>query len=515
MEIKRELFENGKTKREYQVNDENQIHGCLKLYHDNGQLKNKINFTNGKQNPGIVITFHENGQKAREVYVDKKTRKNGQFSEWYDNGSVKLIGNYKDDEFDGDFKEFFDNGTLKAELEYNKGKIIARTDYLDNGLKLNEVKVKSNSKLRDKINECLSNTEGEISIENFKLEFNYKRGSRMHCLVGDYKGFKFFCRPVVELKQDEIYDPGNGIGDYIKDLSNGQSLSGIEEVNSFLDKLGNCEICDLFWPEYYEESFYMMDSGLMSEISEGCTIEEDTPSEIFDKFIEDEDFFYEDVRNFIEYGDELKHYAIYKGLGLFNKHWSVVDSVEFTIKSSNIALRIKWIYNKKVGNKLYKNNWTSNFKLINTFNLCDSIASILYGCLLDKASILQIMISYMAWKNSISLLLKDEKNKDFNNYLAEACHYLIFNSNGFGDYKEDIIESRINAIKDINFDKEIEIDVKLNLYLCLYTNAVLKFIEENKDYGPVSGDKIRDLKSLSTKLLNHLYKADELFKVLS
>lgn len=112
-------------------------------------------------------------------------------------------------------------------------------------------------------------------------------------------------------------------------------------------------------------------------------------------------------------------------------------------------------------------------------------------------------------------MVKDEKKKDFNNYLAEACHYLIFKSNGFGDHEDDIIESRINAIKDINFNKELDINLKLNLYLCLYTNAVLKFIDENKDYGSVSGDKIKDLKSLSTKLLNHLHKADELFKVLS
>ena len=539
MEVKREYHRNGELRSEFQVNESGQLHGYRREYYPNGQLRNEVDFKNSKQCPGEVISFHENGQKAREVYVDEKTRYQGKFSEWFDNGSIKRTGNYKNDEFDGDFKEFFkngalkaelkykngefdgdfkeffENGALKAELKYKKGKIIARTDYLDNGLKLNEVKVKSNSEMKNMLNDCLAISKGKISIDNFKLEFNYKRGRRMHCLVGDYEGFKFFCRPVVELKQDEIYDPGNGIGDYIKDLSNGQSLSGIEEVNSFLDKLGDCEICDLFWPQYYEENFYMMDSGLISEISEGCRMQEDTPSEILDKFLEDEDFFYDDVRNFIEYGEELKHYAIYKGIGLFNKPWSVVDSVEFTIKSSNIALKIKWIYNKKVSNKLSKHNWTSNFKLINTFNLCDSIASILYGFLLEKASIMQIMISYVAWKNSISLLLKDEKNNDFNNYLAEACHYLIFKSNGFGDHEDDIIESRINAIKDINFDEELEINLKLNLYLCLYTNAALKFIDENKDYGSVSGDKIRDLKSLNNKLLNSLNKADELFKVLS
>lgn len=93
----------------------------------------------------------------------------------------------------------------------------------------------------------------------------------------------------------------------------------------------------------------------------------------------------------------------------------------------------------------------------------------LYGFLLEKGSVMQIMISYVAWKNGISLLLKDEKNKDFNNYLAEACHYLIFNSNGFGDHKDDIIESRINATKDINYFPSVNFmlmcSVKFNIYV--------------------------------------------------
>lgn len=39
-------------------------------------------------------------------------------------------------------------------------------------MKLNKVKVKTNSELRNKINECLSITEGEISIENFEIDLD-------------------------------------------------------------------------------------------------------------------------------------------------------------------------------------------------------------------------------------------------------------------------------------------------------------------------------------------------------
>jgi hypothetical protein len=519
MEIEREFFENGKIHREGQINKDNQLHGYFREYHKNGQLRLEVNFKNDIQCPGEVTSFHENGKKKRQVFVDDKQKYNGEFFEWYDNGSIKIKGFYKNGEFDGDFKEFFENGALKAELKYKEGKIIARTDYLDNGLKLNEVKVKSNSELRDKINECLSISEGEIYIENFEIDIDKDQSrwcGRQSYIIGDYQGYKYYCKVAVEKKREEIYDSNvNGIYDYIKDLANGKSLIGTEEINSFLKKLDDAEIHQLLYPRFENENF----------IVESKAIEDGAPDEILSKFNEDEDFFSDNVRNFVFWNDDLKHYAYYKGRNLFQKDWSVVNLIKFNLKSSNIALQINWVYNNKISgnageflrNKYFweRYNFSPKLNLLFTFNLCDSIASILYGFLLEKASIMQIMISYVAWKNSISLLLKDEKNNDFNNYLAEACHYLIFKSNGFGDHEDDIIESRINAIKDINFDEELEINLKLNLYLCLYTNAALKFIDENKDYGSVSGDKIRDLKSLSTKLLNHLHQADELFKVIS
>ena len=127
---------------------------------------------------------------------------------------------------------------------------------------------------------------------------------------------------------------GNGLN-YIQDLANGGVLNSKEEIIIFMDKLGHTEINDLMWPEFYNENFYMMDGDMMSIISDGCVMEEATPHDILQKFKEDEDFFYENVRNFIEYGDEMRHYAFYKGKKSFGDSCSVISSIKFVLNTSN------------------------------------------------------------------------------------------------------------------------------------------------------------------------------------
>ena len=91
---KREFYENGNVKGEHQVNESGELHGTMKLYHENGQLQVEVSFTNGIQDDGEIISYHDNGFKARQV-IRLKGSFNGAFTEWHKNGQPKISGTYK------------------------------------------------------------------------------------------------------------------------------------------------------------------------------------------------------------------------------------------------------------------------------------------------------------------------------------------------------------------------------------------------------------------------------------
>ena len=93
---KREFYENGNIKEEYQINESGKHHGTKKLYHENGQLKVEVNWTNGIQDDGEIISYHDNGVKARQVIMLEGCF-NGAFTEWHKNGQKKIQGTYKND----------------------------------------------------------------------------------------------------------------------------------------------------------------------------------------------------------------------------------------------------------------------------------------------------------------------------------------------------------------------------------------------------------------------------------
>jgi surface protein len=428
---------------------------------------------------------------------------------------------------------FVDATAFKQDISgWDVSKIKNKNEIFDNGVpfdqyikslattkKIETIRVESNLELRTEVNKFLEISNQKITIKDFKINFIYNRGSRLHCLVGDYEGYMFFSRPSIGLKQEEVYDPGNGIGNYIQDLANGGVLNSKEEIIIFMDKLGHTEINDLMWPEFCNEDFYMMDGDMMSSISEGCVMEEATPNDILQKFNEDEDFFYENVRNFIEYGDEMRHYAFYKGETSFGDSCSVISSIKFVLNTSNKTLEIDWVYDKKINDV---NRFP--FKFSRKHNLCDNIVSVLYRFLIEKPSKLDLITFYASWKSSIGELKNGDK--DFNNLLIEACHFLVFDSKSFGKFDGNIIKSRMNELKKIDMLKAGDIadfdfqqnskhiNIKLNLYLGLYVSAVLKFIDENNEGVSIEGEKIEELKSFNLKLVSYLTQVDELFRVL-
>lgn len=115
-------------------------------YFCNGNMKNKLTFTNGRPD-GYAIMYHENGKISEEgnwkmnrwvgnykLYYDNgqvqhefvfnpSGRREGAQKYFYDNGQVAIEGNFANGKESGLIKEFHENGDIKAEKNYADGNV--------------------------------------------------------------------------------------------------------------------------------------------------------------------------------------------------------------------------------------------------------------------------------------------------------------------------------------------------------------------------------------------------------
>ncbi|MDA9176807.1 hypothetical protein N9O11_01920 [Flavobacteriaceae bacterium] len=131
-EIKK-FYDNGNIKQIYTLKD-SEYDGKMKLYHENGQLKVELNWTDGRQDNEEVTSFHPNGKIARKVNISNH-KLNGQFTEWHDNGKIKTEGYYIDRTCYIE-KEWWDNGNLKSEISYKNNEKIQENNWDENGNKI-------------------------------------------------------------------------------------------------------------------------------------------------------------------------------------------------------------------------------------------------------------------------------------------------------------------------------------------------------------------------------------------
>lgn len=112
-------------------NDSILFSGDFKELWDNGQIKVRGNFQNGKKH-GKWTEWHQNGQtKLKMQFLWDDTTDNfgtkwngvpeGKIIEWYDNGNKKLEGQYKNGLAYGIFTEWYDNGQKEREENYENG----------------------------------------------------------------------------------------------------------------------------------------------------------------------------------------------------------------------------------------------------------------------------------------------------------------------------------------------------------------------------------------------------------
>ncbi len=149
-----------RTFREDEILEENFTNdiknGLSITYFPDGKIKRTVNFVNGFEDgiarefspDGTVITLLEYRRgfivdRENINRVDKRGLKQGRWKYFYDNGSVKLEGIYRDDRKNGYFKEYDEKGMLtniskyvNDELQQETPELVkldVRTDYYPNG----------------------------------------------------------------------------------------------------------------------------------------------------------------------------------------------------------------------------------------------------------------------------------------------------------------------------------------------------------------------------------------------
>lgn len=127
---------------------DNKKAGIWKEYFCNGNMKNKITYTNGRPD-GYAVMYHENGKVSEEgtwkinkwvgnykLYYDNGQvqqefnynptgKREGPQKYFYENGQIMIEGNWAAGKEAGTVVEYHENGDIKAEKTYNNGTVDA------------------------------------------------------------------------------------------------------------------------------------------------------------------------------------------------------------------------------------------------------------------------------------------------------------------------------------------------------------------------------------------------------
>ena len=140
----RDYWDNGNIKEEGILDKHFKKQGIWKEYNSNGELNKESNYIDGKAR-GIQKIYRDNnievwdqvksGHRANVTLYDLKynklnvvesivnTEKNGKYKEYYENGNLKIEGQYQNGNMKGIWKEYHKNEKLKKEVNYKEGKL--------------------------------------------------------------------------------------------------------------------------------------------------------------------------------------------------------------------------------------------------------------------------------------------------------------------------------------------------------------------------------------------------------
>lgn len=93
--------------------------GKREEYYADGKLKSIENYKDGYRH-GLVTLFDEEGKLQERLYY-KNGVKNGMDKLYYNNRTIKYLLNYKDGVLDGRMDVYTETGDLKGRLNYRRG----------------------------------------------------------------------------------------------------------------------------------------------------------------------------------------------------------------------------------------------------------------------------------------------------------------------------------------------------------------------------------------------------------
>lgn len=95
--------------------------GVLVAYHQDGQVKSKINYGEGKKE-GLETYWHQNGIKASERFYTNNL-KVGIHKGWWDTGTPKFVYHFNSKGvYEGNLKEWYKTGAVFKDFNYSNGK---------------------------------------------------------------------------------------------------------------------------------------------------------------------------------------------------------------------------------------------------------------------------------------------------------------------------------------------------------------------------------------------------------
>ncbi len=321
--IRRTFYEDGIVEENF-VDDVKE--GYTYSYFLNGKTRKEVNFINGLES-GIGKEFSpDDGRVVKLIYfkkgftvdiehinrIDRAGLKQGKWKYFYENGNVKLEGEYKNDLKNGYFKYYTEDGNLVSTEKYMDGilqenvaelaKLDIKTEYYPSG------KVKIVASYNDDVPEGVRreySEEGEI-VKGYVFSKGKLIGEGITNEEGKRDGpwKEYYLNGA--LRSEGAYDDGKRVGDWKFYHSNGQ----LEQVGSYTRDGKE----DGIWTWYYPDGQMLREEGYYLGMLDGPSVEYDEFGQIVSEgeYIEDYreglwKFNYGDFREEGEYLNGMRH----------------------------------------------------------------------------------------------------------------------------------------------------------------------------------------------------------------
>lgn len=96
--------------------------GYAQMFHENGKISEEGNWKNNRW-VGNYKLYYDNGQVQHEFVFNPSGKREGAQKYYYDNGQIAIEGNFANGKEAGLIKEYHENGDIKAEKNFMDGNV--------------------------------------------------------------------------------------------------------------------------------------------------------------------------------------------------------------------------------------------------------------------------------------------------------------------------------------------------------------------------------------------------------